>query len=154
MPRRRRGEGVSDADRERAVDLLGAHVVSGGLDPDELAERADAVLAATTRRELEEALRDLPPLPRRPLLVRAADLVPLRTHVIVYLAVSATLVVVWAVTRERNVSPSDDATRILWPFWIMLAWGTVVVAHALYALRRPLLRRAQRRRREQERQRP
>ena len=146
MPRRRRGEGVTDGDRERAVDLLGAHVVSGALDPEELADRADAVLAATTRGELEEALRGLPALPRRPLLVRAADLVPLRTHVIVYLAVSATLVVVWAVTRERDVSPSDDATRILWPFWIMLAWGSVIVAHALYALRRPLLRRAQRRR--------
>ena len=141
---RRRGEGVTDGDRERAVDLLGAHVVSGGLAPDELAERADAVLAATTRRELEEALRDLPPLPRRPLLVRAAELVPLRTHVIVYLAVSTTLVVVWAVTRERDVSPSEDATRILWPFWIMLAWGVLIVAQALYTLRRPLLRRANR----------
>jgi Domain of unknown function (DUF1707)/2TM domain len=142
---RRRGDGLSNRDRERAVDLLGAHVVSGSLSPDELAERADAVLAASSRRELEEALGDLPALPR-PFLVRAADLVSLRTHVIVYLGVSASLLAVWAVTRERDVLPSDDATRLLWPFWIMFAWGAVLVAHALYALRRPLLRRAQRRR--------
>ncbi len=145
MPRRRRREGVSDDDRERAVDLLGAHVVGGSLSPDELAERADAVLAATSREQLKEALRDLPALPRRPLLVRAAELVSLRTHLIVYVAVSATLMAVWVVTRERDVSPSDDATRLLWPFWIMLAWGALLVAQALYVLRQPLLRRARRR---------
>ncbi len=121
-------------------------MVSGSLSPDELAERADAVLAAATRQELEEALSDLPTLPKRPVLVRAADLVSLRTHVVVYLAASAALVAVWAVTRERDVTPSDDATRLLWPFWIMLAWGGLLVAHALYGLRRPILRRAQHRR--------
>jgi hypothetical protein len=145
VPRRRRREGVSEGDRERAVDLLGAHVVGGSLSPDELAERADAVLAATSREQLKEALRDLPALPRRPLLVRAAELVSLRTHLIVYLAVSATLIAVWVVTRERDVSPSDDATRLLWPFWIMLAWGAMLVAQALYVLRQPLLRRSRRR---------
>jgi hypothetical protein len=145
VPRRRRREGVSDGDRERAVDLLGAHVVGGSLSPDELAERADAVLAATSREQLKDALRDLPALPRRPLLVRAAELVSLRTHLIVYLAVSATLMAVWVVTRERDVSPSDDATRLLWPFWIMLAWGALLVAQALYVLRQPLLRRSRRR---------
>lgn len=145
MPRRRRREGVSEGDRERAVDLLGAHVVGGSLSPDELAERADAVLAATSREQLKDALRDLPALPRRPLLVRAAELVSLRTHLIVYLAVSATLMAVWVVTRERDVSPSDDATRLLWPFWIMLAWGALLVAQALYVLRQPLLRRSRRR---------
>jgi Domain of unknown function (DUF1707)/2TM domain len=150
MPRRRRDE-LTNRDRERAVDLLGAHVVSGSLSPDELAERADAVLAATTRQELGEALRDLPALPKRPVLVRAADLVSLRTHVVVYLAASAALVAVWVVTRERDVSPSDDATRLLWPFWVMFAWGVALVAHALYGLRRPLLRRARRRARVQQR---
>ncbi len=147
MPRRRRrGDGLSDADRERAVDLLGAHAVSGSLSPDELADRADAVLAAATPEELDDALQGLPPLPRRPLLVRAAEVVSLRTHVIVFAAVSATLLAVWIVTRERDLSPSDEATRILWPFWIMLAWGAILVAQALYTLRRPLLRRAHRRR--------
>lgn len=138
-------EPVTDGERERAVDLLGAHTVTGALSPDELDERTDAVLVARTREELAAALRGLPPLPRRPLLVRAAELVALRTHVTVYAAVSAALVVVWAVTRNREPTADDEGFSLLWPFWIMLAWGVPLVAHALYALRQPLLRRARRR---------
>lgn len=136
---------ISDAERERAVEVLGAHTVSGRLTPDELAARSEAVIAATTRRELDAVLRDLPPLPRPPLLVRAAELVPLRTHVIAYVVVSIALVAVWAATRDRDPAPSDEGFGLLWPFWIMLAWAVPLVAQALYVLRRPLLRRARRR---------
>jgi len=136
---------VSDAERERAVEVLGAHMVSGRLTPDELAERSDAVLAATTRRDLDAALRDLPSLPRPPLLVRAAELVSLRVHVALYVVVSLVLVVVWAATRDREPRPSDEGFRLLWPFWIMLIWAVPLVGQALYVLRRPLLRRARRR---------
>lgn len=136
---------VSDAQRERVVDLLGAHMVSGAISAEELAARTDVVLSAETREELVRATQGLPPLPRRPLLVRAADRVPLRTHVIAFLAVSVVLVAVWAVTREADLSTSDEGFRLLWPFWVMLAWGVVLVAQALYALRQPLLRRARRR---------
>ena len=136
---------VTDRERERAADLLGAHMVSGALTPEELGDRTDAVLSARTRGELERALRDLPPLPRRPLLVRAAEVVPLRTHVVVYAVVSAILVAVWAATRERNPSTTDEGFGLLWPFWIMLAWGVLVVAQSLYVLRQPLLRRTRRR---------
>ena len=139
-------ERVSDADRERAVDVLGAHMVSGRLTPEDLAARSEAVLAARTRAELVEALRDLPALPRPPLLVRAAELVPLRAHVIAYVAVSVVLVGIWAATRERDPEPSDEGFGLLWPFWIMLIWAVPLVAQALYVLRRPLLRRAARRR--------
>jgi hypothetical protein len=135
---------VSRGERERAVDLLGAHTVAGALSPDELERRSEAVLAARTREELDAALGDLPPLPRRPLLVRAAELVALRTHVTVYVAVSLTLVTVWAVTRDRNPTAADEGFSLLWPFWIMLLWGIPLVAHALYVLRQPLLRRARR----------
>ena len=144
MARARRGDVVSQGERERAVDLLGAHTVAGALSPDELETRSEAVLAAQTREELVAALRDLPPLPRRPLLVRAAERVPLRTHVTVYVAVSITLVTVWGVTRNREPTADDEGFSLLWPFWIMLAWGVPLVAHALYALRQPLLRRARR----------
>lgn len=136
---------VSDAERERAVEALGAHMVSGVLSADELATRSEVVLGARTRADLDRALRDLPPLPRRPLLVRAADAVPLRTHVIVYGVVNAVLVGLWAATRERNPSMTDEGFGLLWPFWIMLLWGIPLVAHALYGLRQPLLRRARRR---------
>jgi hypothetical protein len=141
-------ERISDAERERAVELLGAHVVSGSLTPDELVERTEAVLTARTRGELRYALRDLPALPRPPLLVRAAELVPLRAHVIAYVAVSVVLVAVWAATRERDPRPTDEGFGLLWPFWIMLIWAVPLVAQALYVLRRPLLRRVGRHRRD------
>ena len=141
---RRPAQRISDAERERAAELLGAHMVSGRLSPDELEERTNAVLAATTRDDLARALRDLPPLPRPPLLVRAAELVPLRTHVIVYVVVSAALVVVWGLTRERDADPDDEGFGLLWPFWIMLLWAIPLVGQALYVLRRPLLRRVSR----------
>jgi hypothetical protein len=136
---------VSNAERERVVDILGAHMVSGSLTADELAVRSELVLSARTRGELERALRDLPPLPRRPILVRFADLVPLRAHVIAFIAVNAVLITVWAATRDRDPGAADSGFGLLWPFWIMLAWGVALVAHALYALRQPLLRRARRR---------
>jgi uncharacterized protein DUF1707/2TM domain-containing protein len=135
---------VSDADRERAVEVLGAHVVSGSLTPDELVQRTEAVLSARTRGELRYALRDLPALPRPPLLVRAAELVPLRAHVAAFVAVSVVLVGVWAATRDRDPSPTDEGFGLLWPFWVMLVWAVPLVAQALYVLRRPLLRRVRR----------
>jgi hypothetical protein len=135
---------VTDAERERAVDTLGAHMVSGALTAQELAARSELVLSARTRGELERALRDLPPLPRKPLLVRAAELVSLRTHVIVFALVNAVLVGVWAATRDRDPAPADEGFGLLWPFWIMLLWAIPLVAHALYSLRQPLLRRARR----------
>ena len=135
---------VSDADRERAVEVLGAHMVSGALSADDLAARSEIVLGARTRADLERALRGLPPLPRRPVLVRAAEAVPLRTHVIVYVLVNAVLVALWAATRERGPGTTDEGFRLLWPFWVMLVWGIPLVAHALYSLRQPLLRRARR----------
>jgi hypothetical protein len=59
---------VSDADRERATDLLREHWSAGRLDGDELDERCAAALAARTDVELSHALRELPasPPPPRP----------------------------------------------------------------------------------------
>lgn len=51
---------ASDTEREQAVQRLGAHYVEGRLDRDEFDERAGAALAARTRDELRELLRDLP----------------------------------------------------------------------------------------------
>ena len=138
-------ERVSDLERRRAVDVLGAHMVSGAITSEELARRSELVLEARTRGELAAALQDLPALPRRPLLVRAAELVPLRTHVIAYVVVSAAVVVFWAVTRERDPGATEEGFGVLWPFWIMLLWGALLVVQALYVLRQPLIRRARRR---------
>jgi hypothetical protein len=142
---RRDPHALADAERQRVVDLLGAHMVSGAISPDDLAERTELVLRARTREELLRATEGLPALPRRPLLVRIAERLPLRTHVIVFAAVNAVLVVVWAITREGDTSRSDEGFRLLWPFWVTLGWGVLLVAQALYTLRQPLLLRARRR---------
>jgi hypothetical protein len=52
---------VSDADRERATDLLREHWTAGRLDGDELDARCAEALAARTDADLSYALRELPP---------------------------------------------------------------------------------------------
>ena len=44
----------------------------------------------------------------------------LRAHVVVYVAVNALLVLIWAVT----------GAGYFWPVWPMLGWGIAVVIHA------------------------
>lgn len=53
-------ERVSDADRERAADLVQAALGDGRIGLDEIDERLGAVLAARTRGDLEAALLHLP----------------------------------------------------------------------------------------------
>lgn len=135
------GARIGDAERERTVERLKEHAVAGRLQLDELAVRTEQAYAARTAEELEAVTRALPPAPRPSLLALAAARLPLRTHLIAFLVLNAILVVAWAVTRQRNPGPTDEGAGYLWPFWIMLAWGIVLVVHALYALRRPALRR-------------
>lgn len=51
---------ASDAERERAVELLRRHLVDGRLTLEEFAERIGLAYEAKTRDELEELTRDLP----------------------------------------------------------------------------------------------
>ncbi|MDT3399953.1 DUF1707 domain-containing protein [Streptomyces sp. B1866] len=51
---------ASDADRDRFADLLREALAEGRLDPEEHAERIDAVYRAKTLAELEPLVRDLP----------------------------------------------------------------------------------------------
>lgn len=136
------GERVSDMDRDRVVETLTRHMVAGTLTAEELAARTNEAYAARTTGELDRATRELPPLSQPPLLIRTADRVPLRVHVGAYVAVSAILIVAWAATRERDPGPTDEGFGLLWPFWIMLVWGVLLTAHALYALRRPAFERS------------
>ena len=131
---------MTDAQRERAVRLLTRHVVAGSLTADELAARGAEAYAARTASALANATRDLPALPEPPFLTRLADRVPLRAHVSAYVLASVCLVAVWVGTREAGTGRADAGFGRFWPFWIMLAWGVLVGAHALYALRRPAFR--------------
>ena len=64
MRPRRDPHALSDAERQEAVDLLGAHMVSGAISPEDLAERTELVLRARTREELHRATEGLPALSR------------------------------------------------------------------------------------------
>ena len=55
---------ASDADRERAVDLLRGHAAVGRLTVEELDERCSKAFSAKTFGELDELLMDLPVAPR------------------------------------------------------------------------------------------
>jgi len=57
---------ASDADRERAVDLLRGHAAIGRLTVDELDERCAAAFAAKTFGELDALTADLPPISAPP----------------------------------------------------------------------------------------
>lgn len=54
---------LSDAERERAAQLLGDHYTAGRLDHDGYAERLDATFAARTWGDLAPLFRDLPTHP-------------------------------------------------------------------------------------------
>nr|WP_307821811.1 DUF1707 domain-containing protein [Streptomyces coffeae] len=56
---------ASDADRDRIADILRDALAEGRLDPEEHAERIDAVYRAKTLGELEPLVRDLPVAPGR-----------------------------------------------------------------------------------------
>jgi hypothetical protein len=56
-------------------------------------------------------------------------------HFVVYLAVNALLVVVWAVTTGGY----------FWPIWPIAGWGIGIAAHAWETFRRPISEEAIRR---------
>jgi hypothetical protein len=57
---------LSDADRERLIELLKTHAVAGRLSVQELERRVGVVAAAETHEAAAAALADLPPLPGPP----------------------------------------------------------------------------------------
>jgi hypothetical protein len=110
---------LGDADRERAIGLLGDHYAAGRLDKDEFDERSDAVWTARTAGDLEPVFADLAlpvrerrgpghpapwaprgwfPLPFVPVLFAMVALTA-TTHVPFVLAF---LVAVWVVRRSRS----------------------------------------------------
>ncbi|MFD9909444.1 DUF1707 domain-containing protein [Streptomyces sp. NPDC059063] len=65
---------ASDADRDRAADILADALAEGRLDPEEHGERIDGVYRAKTLADLEPYVADLPvPGERAPSLDRAPD---------------------------------------------------------------------------------
>jgi hypothetical protein len=132
---------VSDAQREEVLESLAGHAVAGDISEEERAARTRAALEATSPGQLADATSGLTPEIRAPFLARLADRIPLRRHVALFVAVSAVLLVVWAVTRDPSADAGDESAGFFWPFWAMLGWGILLTAHALYSLRRPAFQR-------------
>ena len=74
----RAGLRASDADRERAVELLRGHAEAGRLTVDELDERCSRALSATTFGELDAITADLPAISAAPAAMPQAPVKPAR----------------------------------------------------------------------------
>jgi hypothetical protein len=101
---------AGDADRERTAGRLRDAAVEGRLGSDELEERLEAALGASTLGELERLVADLPAPPPGP-PARPRPQLP-----VTYLAVSALLIVIWVLS----------GTGYFWPMWPILGWGLCV----------------------------
>ncbi|CAA9496734.1 MAG: hypothetical protein AVDCRST_MAG17-1033 [uncultured Solirubrobacterales bacterium] len=105
---------ASDAERERAVDLLRAAGAEGRLTVDELEERTVRALRARTHGELKPLTRDLPhPPPRRQPGPPPRRRAPSPHQLAAYLAVNLILIAIWALT----------GADYFWPIWPLLGWG-------------------------------
>jgi fatty acid desaturase len=98
---------AADADRERTAERLRDAAVEGRLCSDELEQRLEAALSATTYSELDRLVADLP-APAPPRARRSRTRLP-----VTCLAVSAMLVIIWALT----------GAGYFWPVWPILGWG-------------------------------
>jgi hypothetical protein len=108
---------IADRDRERTVELLRRAAGEGRLEPDELEERLEAALGSRTETDLLAVTADLPPeRPRRRSRRRLAEF---QRHRSVFLAVSAGMVVLWALS----------GFGYFWPMWPILGWGTGLLCH-------------------------
>ena len=120
---------ASDADRDRAATLLREHHAAGRLTPDEFSERLDKVFSAKTLGEIDGLLRDLPSvdlyrLPDAELTRQPRQAQPRRSHRGAWRAAlgswfTLTLLcfVVWALTGHGYI----------WPLWVSLPWGAILL---------------------------
>jgi class 3 adenylate cyclase len=112
---------ASDADRERAAELLREHYGAGRLSEEDLSERVEAVYGVRTMSELDALTADLPSAAetrsgrRRGVL----DNTGFRIHLMVYIVVNVMLIGIWAASGGGY----------FWPVWPILGWGIGVGSH-------------------------
>ena len=105
---------ASDAERDRVVEALRTHAEAGRLNADELEERVDLALHATTRADLDALQEDLPgPRPRAPQVrMRPSGPPP-------FFAIALLLVAIWALTGGY-----------FWPIWPLLWFAFIALRRA------------------------
>jgi hypothetical protein len=111
---------VSDSDREQAAETLREHAGAGRLTLDELSDRLQAALTASTQAELDQLFADLPRAPRAHHKRRGqANRAGMGIHAMAYLCVSLAMIAIWAATGGRY----------FWPAWPIMGWGIGVISH-------------------------
>jgi hypothetical protein len=146
---------ASDEDRERLVDELNEHAVTGRLDTDELESRLQSAYAARTTAELDVLRRDLPLTPRQTALSHAQRRSHLTRRMIQEaggsLGAFIVCTVIWAVSGAHGQ---------FWPVWVLIVvvlafarsgWALFGPAPDLDAVEQDLDARRQRRAQERER---
>jgi hypothetical protein len=123
---------ITDVDRERAAAVLSEAFRDGMLRVEEFDQRLSAVYAATTVRDLDEAMADLHPewlreLDEAEAAQRRSAKHRNRWHAEVraYLKVMVILVGVWLLTSVRTGGEQGifaDGWNF-WPIWPILGWG-------------------------------
>ena len=117
---------VSHSERDQAVEALRGHAADGRLELEELEQRLEAVLAARTRAELAEPLRDLPSAaPHRP---RRRERAPRPASLLLAVAVVAGLVLALTGT-------------VGWVMWTALGWALFSYKSGRHACFTPRRRR-------------
>lgn len=144
---------VSDAERQRVIDILRDETAAGRLSLDEFEERAAEAWATTTTSELEHVLRELPnpadnidALPTTPGEPRDLDTkakrrywAQVRNSAAGWVGANAFFGAIWL---------SNGADGKFWPFWILLPTSIGLVTTLI---RGPDRERAEREWREQQR---
>jgi DUF1707 SHOCT-like domain len=132
----RRDVRVSDKERHAVVDELRVHFGEGRIDLAEFEERTNAALTARVKGDLVPLLDDLPYLRTQPMMsgppVRerqprspAAGAAAFRTHLYIWLVLSAFWTVIWMGTTVFG-----DGDSPFWPIYPIAAFGLTVGIHA------------------------
>jgi hypothetical protein len=115
---------ASDADRERAVDMLREHAGDGRISIEELSQRTEHAYQAQTLGQLDALVRDLPPTPvagapgnsggkaARGVVVPMGRKKPLRYTAIRFAIIDVACIAIWAVTGGPQ-----HAFTAFWPAW-------------------------------------
>jgi Domain of unknown function (DUF1707)/2TM domain len=119
---------ASDAERAQIIELLRRHHEAGRLTAEELVERIERVNEATTFRDLDASManlpRLLPPLAPHPATERTPGEARQAFYraLFAYVVINLFLIGIWAFSGRGA----------FWPIWVVLGWG---LGMAFYAFR-------------------